>query len=98
MPTFTCRSAQPPRQLRDRAGRAAANRIRGASLRTSTPKQIQNIPNPGNDITYIAQTAPGVTMNNSTGGGYGNFEAFGLPGTANLFTINGNDYKTPSSI
>jgi hypothetical protein len=56
-------------------------------------QQIQNIPNPGNDITYVAQTAPGVTMNNSTGGGFGNFEAFGLPGTANLFTINGNDYN-----
>jgi hypothetical protein len=56
-------------------------------------QQIQNIPNPGGDITYVAQTAPGVTMNNSTGGGYGNFSAFGLPGTANLFTVNGNDYN-----
>jgi hypothetical protein len=55
--------------------------------------QIQNIPNPGGDITYVAQTAPGVTMNNSTGGGFGNFSAFGLPATANLFTINGNDYN-----
>ena len=55
--------------------------------------QIQNIPNPGGDITYVAQTAPGVTMNNSTGGGYGNFSAFGLPGTSNLFTVNGNDYN-----
>jgi hypothetical protein len=55
-------------------------------------QQIQNIPNPGNDITYVAQTAPSVTMNNSTGG-FGNFEAFGLPATANLFTINGNDYN-----
>jgi hypothetical protein len=57
--------------------------------------QIQNIPNPGNDITYVAQTAPGVIMNNSTLGGYGNFEAFGLPATANLFTVNGNDYNDP---
>ena len=24
--------------------------------------QIQNIPNPGNDITYVAQTAPGVSI------------------------------------
>ncbi len=55
--------------------------------------QIQNIPNPGGDITYVAQSAPGVTMNNSAGGGYGNFSAFGLPGTSNLFTINGNDYN-----
>ena len=55
--------------------------------------QIQNVPNPGGDITYVAQTAPGVTMNSSTGGGYGNFSAFGLPGTSNLFTVNGNDYN-----
>src|SRR5271155_553956 len=56
--------------------------------------QIANVPNPGGDITNIAQTAPGVTMN-TTGGGYGNFSAFGLPGTANLFTVNGNDYNDP---
>ncbi|MGA7853390.1 MAG: carboxypeptidase regulatory-like domain-containing protein [Candidatus Acidiferrales bacterium] len=56
-------------------------------------KMIQNVPNPGGDITYVAQSAPGVTMNNSTGGGYGNFSAFGLPATANLFTVNGNDYN-----
>jgi Carboxypeptidase regulatory-like domain len=52
--------------------------------------QIRNVPNPGGDLTYIAQIAPGVSIN-STGSGYGNFSAFGLPGTANLFTINGND-------
>jgi Carboxypeptidase regulatory-like domain len=55
--------------------------------------QINNVPNPGGDITYIAQTAPGIMMNSSTGGGYGNFSAFGLPGTSNLFTVNGNDYN-----
>src|ERR1700722_19434746 len=55
--------------------------------------QINNVPNPGGDITYVAQTAPGITMNSSTGGGYGNFSAFGLPGTSNLFVINGNDYN-----
>jgi hypothetical protein len=62
---------------------------------TFDEQQLQNIPNPGNDITYVAQTAPGITMNNSTLGGYGNFSAFGLPATANLFTINGNDYNDP---
>ncbi|HWZ26871.1 MAG TPA: TonB-dependent receptor, partial [Verrucomicrobiae bacterium] len=56
---------------------------------------VQNIPNPGNDITYIAQTAPGVSMNTSSGPGFGNFSAFGLPGTSNLFTVNGNDYNDP---
>src|SRR5580698_8968420 len=65
-----------------------------ANIATSfDTNQIQNIPNPGGDITYVAQTAPGIAMNSSTGGGYGNFSAFGLPGTSNLFTVNGNDYN-----
>jgi len=58
-------------------------------------RTLQNIPNPGGDLSYIAQISPGVTMNTSNGGGYGNFTAFGLPATANLFTINGNDYNDP---
>jgi Carboxypeptidase regulatory-like domain/TonB-dependent Receptor Plug Domain len=58
-------------------------------------KQIQEVPNPGGDVTYVAQTAPGVTMANPAGGGYGNFSTFGLPGTSNLFTMNGNDYNDP---
>ena len=50
--------------------------------------QAQNIPNPGNDITYIAQIAPGATMNTG-GGGYGNFSVNGLSPVSNLFTLNG---------
>lgn len=55
--------------------------------------QIENLPAPGNDMTAYAFTAPGVTI--STGGGYGDFSVFGLPGVANLFTINGNDNMDP---
>ena len=55
--------------------------------------QIQNSPNPGNDLTYIAQTAPGVTM--ATGQGYGNFSSNGLPATSNLFTVNGENDMDP---
>ncbi len=54
---------------------------------------IQNAPNGGNDLTYVAQTAPGVTMN--TGQGYGNFSAYGLPATSNLFTVNGENDMNP---
>jgi len=54
---------------------------------------IANQPNGGNDITYVAQTAPGITMN--TGGGYGNFSSYGLPATSNLFTINGENDMDP---
>ncbi|HEY6126952.1 MAG TPA: carboxypeptidase regulatory-like domain-containing protein [Candidatus Acidoferrum sp.] len=62
---------------------------------TIDTRTVESIPNPGNDVTYVAQTAPGVSMNTSSGNGYGNFSAFGLPGTSNLFTINGNDYNDP---
>lgn len=53
--------------------------------------QVSQVPNPGNDLTYIAQTAPGAIMNTDTIGGfyYGNFSILGMPGTSNLFTING---------
>lgn len=62
---------------------------------TFTPTQVENLPNPGGDITAYAQTAPGVVMNSGAGFGYGNFTAFGLPGTSNLFTLNGNDQNDP---
>jgi outer membrane receptor protein involved in Fe transport len=57
--------------------------------------EIAALPSPGGDITYVAQNAPGVAVNTSSGGGYGNFTANGLPATANLFTVNGNDEMDP---
>jgi len=62
---------------------------------THDTREIELLPNGGGDQTYIAQTSPGVNMNTATGGGFGNFSAFGLPATANLFTLNGNDNMDP---
>ena len=62
---------------------------------TYTPSQIENIPSPGGDLTNFALSAPGVVL--STGGGYGNFTAYGMPGTSNLFTVNGGDMNDPYS-
>jgi len=62
---------------------------------TFTAKQVDLLPNGGNDLTAVANTAPGVQINTSSGGGYGNFTAFGLPATSNLFTVNGNDENDP---
>ena len=67
-----------------------------ANISTSfSSKQVDLLPNGGNDLTAVAQTAPGIQMNTSSGGGYGNFTAFGLPATSNLFTVNGNDENDP---
>src|ERR1700676_4107048 len=60
---------------------------------TYTPSQIENVPNPGGDLTNYALSTPGVIL--STGAGYGNFSAFGLGGTSNLYTINGGDMNDP---
>jgi hypothetical protein len=64
----------------------------GDASTTKTEVQISEVPNPGNDLTYIAQTAPGVVMNTDQVGPaitLGNFSSLGMPGTSNLFTING---------
>jgi hypothetical protein len=58
-----------------------------------TPDQIANVPNPGNDLTYYVQTAPGATMN--TQAGYGNSATFGISGTSNLFTVDGMNENDP---
>lgn len=62
----------------------------------STPfgtQQISQVPNPGNDLSAVAQTAPGAVMN--TVAGQGNFSTFGLPATSNLFTLNGQNDNDP---
>jgi hypothetical protein len=54
---------------------------------TFNSREISEVPNPGNDLSFIAQTAAGSVMN--TGSGYGNFSSFGLSASSNLFTLNG---------
>jgi outer membrane receptor for ferrienterochelin and colicin len=60
---------------------------------TITQEQVQNLPNPGGDITYFINLAPGVVMNTEMG--YGNSSAFGLPATSNNFTVNGAEDNDP---
>lgn len=67
---------------------------------TFSTEQIQNMPNPGNDITFMGQLAPGSVVNSTNQAangmfGYGNFSSFGLPATSNNFTVNGTDENDP---
>src|SRR5580704_5772065 len=60
-------------------------------------QQISALPNPGNDLSAVALTAPGVVMN-TTGGsvfGGGNYEFFGLPSNSNVFTYDGANDNDP---
>jgi Carboxypeptidase regulatory-like domain len=54
---------------------------------TFNAREISEVPNPGNDLTFVAQTAAGSVMN--TGMGMGNFSSFGVSATSNLFTLDG---------
>jgi hypothetical protein len=55
---------------------------------TMNQKQISELPNPGNDLTYIAQTAPGAVMNTDMQG-LANFSILGMPGNSYLYTMDG---------
>jgi hypothetical protein len=54
---------------------------------TMNQKQISEVPNPGNDLAYIAQTAPGAVMNTDTSSAA--FSILGMPGFSYLRTIDG---------
>ncbi|HWO33195.1 MAG TPA: hypothetical protein VNO32_30725 [Candidatus Acidoferrum sp.] len=60
-------------------------------------KQLDLLPNPGNDLSAVALTAPGAVMNTAGGAmmGGGNFEVNGLPATSNLFTLDGSNDNDP---
>ncbi|HUD21618.1 MAG TPA: TonB-dependent receptor [Acidobacteriaceae bacterium] len=69
---------------------------------TLEEKTIKNLPNPGQDLTYIAQFAPGALMNTAgssndakAAGGYGNVEFNGLPATSNGYILDGFDANDP---
>jgi Carboxypeptidase regulatory-like domain len=72
------------------------NTTNGDITTVFTSEQVQALPNPGNDLTYIAQTAPGSVMNTgTTAGGYGNFSSFGVSGLSNMFTLDGGYENDP---
>ncbi len=69
---------------------------------TLSEKTIESLPNPGQDLTYIAQFAEGALMNTAgssndakAAGGYGNVEFNGLPATSNGYILDGYDSNDP---
>ncbi len=69
---------------------------------TIEAKTIENLPNPGQDLTYVTQFAQGALMNTAGSssdakapGGYGNVEFNGLPATSNGYILDGYDSNDP---
>lgn len=70
------------------SGEAPLLQTESAEISTTfNAREISEVPNPGNDLTFVAQTAAGSVMN--TGMGMGNFSSFGVSASSNLFTLNG---------
>jgi hypothetical protein len=62
---------------------------------TMNQKQISEVPNPGNDLTYIVQTTPGTIMNTDQQAA-SNFSILGMPGTSYRYTVDGvSDTENP---
>ncbi len=76
-----------------RVGPSLVERENGNLDITLTHQQVQQAPNPGNDMTYLAQFTPGTVMN--TEGGTGNFSNYGMPATSNRFSLNGMTDNEP---
>ena len=70
---------------------------------TLESEAIANLPNPGSDLTYVAQFSPGALINTAgsandfVGGqnGYGNVEFNGLPAMSNAYIVDGLETNDP---
>jgi hypothetical protein len=70
---------------------------------TLTAEAIENLPNPGSDLTYPAQFAPGALINTAGSGndfvgaqnGYGNVQFNGLPALSNAYIVDGLETNDP---
>src|SRR6202034_4462502 len=85
---------------------AAPPLINPGNANTSTnlnAPQLENLPNPGGDLTYPLQFAPGALINTAGSGndfvggsnGYGNVEFNGLPALSNGYIVGGLETNDP---
>jgi hypothetical protein len=85
---------------------AGAPLINPQNANTSTTLNaaaLENLPNPGSDLTYPLQFAPGALMNTAgssndfvgSTNGYGNVEFNGLPALANGYIVDGLESNDP---
>ncbi|MGB7585075.1 MAG: carboxypeptidase regulatory-like domain-containing protein [Terriglobales bacterium] len=70
---------------------------------TLNTKALENLPNPGGDLTYPLQFSPGALINTAGSGndfvggtnGYGNVEFNGLPALSNGYIVDGLETNDP---
>jgi Carboxypeptidase regulatory-like domain len=100
---FTLNVAAIREEMIVSAGAAMVNPENPNTATTLNTTALANLPNPGGDLTYPLQFAPGALMNTAgssndfVGGsnGYGNVQFNGLPALSNGYIIDGLETNDP---
>jgi len=100
---FTLKVAQTRESIEIRSDAAILNPENANTSTTLNAKTLENLPNPGGDLTYPLQFAAGALVNTAGSGndfvggtnGYGNVEFNGLPALSNGYIVDGLETNDP---
>jgi hypothetical protein len=100
---FTLRLAAAKGEVTVSSEAALINPENPNTATTLTAPALENLPNPGGDLTYPLQFAPGALMNTAGSGndflgssnGYGNVQFNGLPALSNGYIVDGLETNDP---
>src|SRR5664279_2937308 len=100
---LTLRVAQSKQTVEVSAEAAIINTDNANTTTTLSAPALENLPNPGGDLTYPLQFAPGALINTAGSGndfvggthGYGNVEFNGLPALSNGYIVDGLETNDP---
>jgi len=100
---ITLRVAQAKQTVEVTSEAAIINTSNANTSTTLSAPALENLPNPGGDMTYPIQFAPGALINTAGSGndfvggtnGYGNVEFNGLPALSNGYIVDGLETNDP---
>ncbi len=100
---LTLRVAQSTQTVEVSAEAPILNTSNANTTTTLNAPALENLPNPGGDMTYPVQFAPGALINTAGSGndfvggtnGYGNVEFNGLPALSNGYIVDGLETNDP---
>src|SRR5260221_5230429 len=100
---FIVRVAQAKESIEVTSEAAILNREDANTSTTLNARALENLPNPGGDLTYPLQFAAGALVNTAGSGndfvggtnGYGNVEFNGLPALSNGYIVDGLETNDP---
>src|SRR5271169_3536974 len=100
---FVVRVAQAKESIEVRSDAAILNPENANTSTTLNARALEDLPNPGGDLTYPLQFAAGALVNTAGSGndfvggtnGYGNVEFNGLPALSNGYIVDGLETNDP---